>query len=151
MIALIPQMGGSWALPHRTRTHYQLGQSSWCWRSTMGSERINIFRIDLWLYLIVKYGCAPLIKATWASATDQSHAYSFALVACRQHLYLIVVEDDPKFREISLSLTTRDRWWEPEQTLESLEALHNSSMLSIAHPQGTNIFQLVIGTVLCFK
>ena len=30
-------------------------------------------------------------------------------------------------------------------------ALHNSSMLSIAHPQGTNIFQLVIGTVLCFK
>ena len=31
------------------------------------------------------------------------------------------VEDDQKFREISLSLTTRDRWWEPEQTLESLE------------------------------
>jgi len=30
-------------------------------------------------------------------------------------------------------------------------ALHNSSMLSIARPQGTNIFQLVIGTVLCFK
>jgi hypothetical protein len=30
-------------------------------------------------------------------------------------------------------------------------ALHNSSMLSIASPQGTNIFQLVIGTVLCFK
>jgi len=25
------------------------------------------------------------------------------------------------------------------------------SMLSIARPQGTNIFQLVIGTVLCFK
>ena len=68
-----------------------------------------------------EYGCAPLIKATWASAAYQSHAYSFALVACRQHLYLIVVEDDPKFREISLSLTTRDRWWEPERTLESLE------------------------------
>ena len=30
-------------------------------------------------------------------------------------------------------------------------ALHNSSMLSIARPPGTNIFQLVIGTVLCFK
>ena len=58
-----------------------------------------------------EYGCAPLIKATWASAAYQSHAYSFALVACRQHLYLIVVEDDPKFMEISLSLTTRDRWW----------------------------------------
>jgi hypothetical protein len=30
-------------------------------------------------------------------------------------------------------------------------ALHNSGMLSIARPQETNIFQLVIGTVLCFK
>jgi hypothetical protein len=30
-------------------------------------------------------------------------------------------------------------------------ALHNRSMLSIARPPGTNIFQLVIGTVLCFK
>jgi hypothetical protein len=36
------------------------------------------------------------------------------------------------------------------QTGENL-ALHKSSMLSIARPQGTNIFQLVIGTVLCFK
>jgi hypothetical protein len=32
-----------------------------------------------------------------------------------------------------------------------ISALHNSSMLSIARPQRTNIFQLVIGTVLCFK
>ncbi len=31
------------------------------------------------------------------------------------------------------------------------KALHNRSMLSIASAQGTNIFQLVIGTVLCFK
>ena len=30
-------------------------------------------------------------------------------------------------------------------------ALHNRSMLSIARPPRTNIFQLVIGTVLCFK
>jgi len=30
-------------------------------------------------------------------------------------------------------------------------ALHNSSMLSIARPQRTNIFKLVIGTVLCFN
>ena len=34
---------------------------------------------------------------------------------------------------------------------ERQKALHNSSMLSIARPPGTNIFQLVIGTVLCFK
>jgi predicted transcriptional regulator len=31
------------------------------------------------------------------------------------------------------------------------KALHSCGMLSIARPQGTNIFQLVIGTVLCFK
>jgi len=30
-------------------------------------------------------------------------------------------------------------------------ALHNSNILSIVRPPGTNIFQLVIGTVLCFK
>ncbi len=30
-------------------------------------------------------------------------------------------------------------------------ALHSCGMLLIARSQGTNIFQLVIGTVLCFK
>ena len=34
---------------------------------------------------------------------------------------------------------------------EAKLALHSCGMLSIARPQGTNIFQLVIGTVLCFK
>jgi hypothetical protein len=34
------------------------------------------------------------------------NAYSFALVAYGQHLHPIVVEDDRKFMEISLSLMT---------------------------------------------
>jgi hypothetical protein len=35
--------------------------------------------------------------------------------------------------------------------LAVIGALHSCGMLSIARPQGTNIFQLVIGTVLCFN
>jgi hypothetical protein len=46
----------------------------------------------------------------------------------------------------SLKTTSLDNTLVDEQL-----ALHNSSMLSIARPQGTNIFQLVRGTVLCFK
>ena len=50
-----------------------------------------------------------------------TNAYSFALVAYGQHLHLIVVEDDRKFREISLSLITLKAGGNPNKHSLSLE------------------------------
>ena len=88
----------------------------------MGSEYVNIFSIDRSLYLIVNMGAplSPLVKATAAIADDK-------LIRIRSNRCLWSTppaysgKGSPKIHGQQFKPGDSQSWWEPEQTLESVE------------------------------
>jgi hypothetical protein len=84
------------------------------------------------------------------SGNKKLHTLKSQLVINQETREIIYVAFGPRHSH-DFSLFKKSKTHFHTQTDSLQEALHNSSVLSIASPQGTNIFQLVIGTVLCFK
>src|SRR4028118_1370530 len=84
------------------------------------------------------------------SGNKKLHTLKSQLVINQETREIIYVAFGPRHSH-DFSLFKKSKTHFHTQTDSLQEALHNSSVLLIASPQGTNIFQLVIGTVLCFK
>jgi hypothetical protein len=118
-IAWIPSTSGSWALPLR---HERI--TSWENPITKGAQQLAQVCEYLQHRPIAlfdsEYGCAPLVKATAAIAADK-------LMRIRSNRCLWSAPSSysgrgrPKIHGNQFKLNDAQSWWEPEQTLESLE------------------------------
>ena len=115
--ALIPSIGGSWALPLR---HERI--TSWDNPIAKAAQQLAQACQYLQHRPIVlfdsEYGCAPLIKATGASEADK-------LMRIRSNRCLWSAPEAytgrgrPKVHGNQFKLNDTKTWWEPEQTWES--------------------------------
>ncbi|WP_377480116.1 MAG: transposase [Microcoleus anatoxicus] len=118
-IALIPSMSARWALPLR---HERITS----WDNPIGKGAEQLAQVCQYLQhrpialFDSEYGCAPLVKATAASADDK-------LMRIRSNRCLWSTppaysgKGRPKIHGQQFKLNDSQSWWAAEQTLESVE------------------------------
>ena len=118
-IVWIPESSGSWALPLR---HERITS----WDNPIGKGAQQLAQVCQYLQnrpIVLfdsEYGCAPLVKATAAIAADK-------LMRIRSNRCLWSAplsysgKGRPRIHGNQFKLNDTQSWWEPEQTLESVE------------------------------